>query len=242
MSQPTPSPSAPPLDPAPATGRLPVPILQGCGRWLLGVIGWLLTLTLSVALGLVALAGIAYFGFGFDLATPGQIRQSSADVVALQTQAGVLTTEVALLRTAESEQARQLASANERVGVLEAQATNFAKQATTLAAQHGTTVALAGELRANIAVAATIQAEGQQAQIFVAVVATTQADTAARVTELQRRTDRITRFLERLSDLAVDVAGESAAVPTSTPLATLAPPPADLVPVATPTATLTATP
>ena len=228
MSQPTET---------PATTHLAAAPRQGCGRRLLGFIGWLLTLALSAALGLAALAGIAYFVFGFDLTTPERIRQSSADVVALQGQAGALTTEVAQLRTAEVEHIRQLATANERVDALEAQVTDFTQQAASLAAQGATASALARELNQNIALAATIQAEGRQGQIFVSVVATTQADTTTRVGELQRRTERITRFVQRLGDLAGEVGADSAALPTGTPAAAPATPTATaagLTPTVTP--------
>lgn len=229
MSQPAEPSYTPPPSPSPTTTRLapppPARPRRGCGSQLLGFIGWILTLALSAALGIAALAAIAYFLFGFDLTTPGQIRQSSA-----------LATEVATLSTAAAESARQISSANERVGELEAQVTGFEQQAAALAEQGATAAALSRELSENIALAATIQAEGRQGQILVSVVATTQADTAGRVAELQRRTDRITRFLERLGDLAGDVADDSAPLPIDTPTAATATP-ASLAPSATPTAT-----
>jgi hypothetical protein len=245
MTQPAEPPYTPPPSPSPSTSRPPASPparpRRGCGSQLLGLIGWLVTLALSAALGIAALAAIAYFIFGFDLATPGQIRQASADVAGLQGQADTLATEVAQLRTAEVEGARRLSAAAERVGELEAQVTGFEQQAAALAEQGATASALSRELSENVALAATIQAEGREGRVFLSVVATTQADTSLRVAELQRRTERITRFLERLGDLAGDVADNGAPLPTDTPPVG-ATAPASPAPTATPTARPTVAP
>ncbi|NTU84186.1 MAG: hypothetical protein HGA45_33255, partial [Chloroflexales bacterium] len=165
MTQPA-EPQYTPPSPSPVTSRLPstpppARPRRGCGSQLIGLISWIATLALSAALGIAALAAIAYFIFGFDLATPGQIRQASADVAALQSQADALATEVAQLRTAEADGSRRIASADERVGELEAQVTSFAQQADALAGQAATAEALSRELSENVALAATIQAEGR---------------------------------------------------------------------------------
>ena len=215
------SPPPPPPGPVPATGRLSAPPAapprRGCASRLLGFVGWLLTLALSAALGIAALAAIAYFVFGFTLATPAQIRQSSADVATLQGQARTLSTEVARASTAEAEARRELSSANERLGDLEGRLAGLEQQAAELAGQSATAAALAGELRENVAVAATIQAEGRDSQVLVSVVATVQADNTTRLAELQRRTERISRFLTRLGDLAGDVGAEDTPLPPPTP-------------------------
>src|SRR5690606_3405117 len=127
------------------------PPRRGCGSRLLGFAGWLLTLAFSAALGIAALAAIAYFVFGFTLATPAQIRQASADVVTLQGQARTLSTEVAVARTAEAAASRELSAAGERLGDLEARLAGIEGQAAELAGQSATAVALAGELRENTA-------------------------------------------------------------------------------------------
>lgn len=245
MTQPTEQPPAPGPTPAPATTRLPPQPPQrprrGCGSQIVGFVGWLLTLTLSAALGLAALAAIAYFVFGFTLATPSQIRQASADVTALQGQTEALSTEVALARTAEAESSRALSSADERLGELEARLEGFEQQAAALVGQSATASVLAGELAENVALAATIQAEGRESQVFVSVVATVQADNAARLAELQQRTDRINRFLTRLSDLAGDLDAGSGE-PTATPAAQPTGAPAATPTAATPGPTGTATP
>lgn len=220
MTQPSEPPVTPPASPSPATSRLSgatTPARRGCGSRLLGFVSWLLTLALSAALGIAVLAAIAYFIFGFTLATPRQIQQASADVATLQGQARTLSTEVAVARTAEAGASRELSAAGERLGDLEARLAAIEGQAAELADQSATAVALAGELRENAALAATIQAEGREGQLLVAVVATVQADNTARLSDLQRRTERINRFLTRLGDLAGDVAVEDGPLPTEMP-------------------------
>ncbi|GAB4447488.1 MAG: hypothetical protein OHK0015_51550 [Chloroflexi bacterium OHK40] len=235
MSQsPAPSPT-PPNDPLPTTSRLPSatpPSRRGCARGLLSLIGWLLTLLLSVALAIAALAAIAYFLFGFTLATPAQIRQTSADLAGMQTRVATLEAEATRLRSAESEAGDELAAAQARVEALETRVAGYEQQAGELASQAATAVALSGELEEGLALAATIQAEGQEGQVLVAVVATVQADSAARLADLQRRTDRLDRFLQRLSDLAGDAAAENGAT-----AATPTPTPGPAEPTPTPTAT-----
>lgn len=250
MTQPTDTPPPPPTAPLGGTGRLPSatpppPPRRGCGSQILGFVGWLLTLAFSAALGIAVLAAIAYFVFGFSLATPGQIRQASADVATLQGQARTLSTEVALARTAEAAAARELSAAGERLGELEARVDAIEVEAADLAGQSATAVALSGELSENIALAATIQAEGRDGQLLVAVVATVQADNVARLNDLQRRTERINRFLVRLGDLAGDVAGEDGPLPTELPAAVETPAAATPTPTpvaAAPTPTATRTP
>ncbi len=246
MTQPSEPPYAPPPSPSPATNRLTPPAAsrRGCGSRILGLLGWLLTLALSAALGIAVLAGIAYFLFGFTLATPNQIRQANADVSALQAQVGALETAVALARTGEAEGARELSSANELLGELEGRLAGVEQQAADLAGQSATAASLAQELGENVALAATIQAEGREGQVLVAVVATVQADNAARIADLQQRNERVTRFLDRLSDLAGDVGGAPAPAaspeqPAATPSATPTAAPTAPAPTATPTPTPT---
>lgn len=230
------SPDAPP--PAPVTRRLEPPSppspRPGCFSRLLGLLNWLLTLTLSAALGIAALAAIAYFIFGFTLATPTQIRQTGVELAALQATDQALASEVTQLRTAEAVGARERATATARVGELETQLGELQQQAAGLRSQAATAAALARELDENIALAATIQAEGREAQVLVAVVATVQAENSARLGELQQRTDRIARFLTRLSDLAGDLEPGSTA-PTPTSVVTPTPVAATPTPAVTPT-------
>lgn len=251
MTQP---PAPPTLPPSSATNRLPsapsAPARRGCGSQILSLIGWALTLTLSVALALAAAAAVAYFFFGFTLATPNQIRQASTDLSALQTQVATIESEAARLRSGESESAGTLNDALSRVEELERQVAAYEQQAAALAGQAGTAVALSAELEENIALAATIQAEGREGQVLMAVVATVQTDNAGRLAELQQRTERISRFLQRLGDLAGDAAAfDGTPLPTEAtptvgtpgPSSTQSLPP-EITPASLVTATATATP
>jgi len=246
MTQPSAPPTLPPSGPSPATNRLPpapsAPARRGCGSQMLAFVGWVLTLTLSVALALAAAAAVAYFLFGFTLATPNQIRQTSTDLSALQTQVATVESEAARLRSGESESAGTLNDALSRIDELERQVAAYEQQAVALASQAGTAVALSAELEENIALAATIQAEGREGQVLMAVVATVQTDNAGRLAELQQRTERISRFLQRLGDLAGDAAafdGTPLPETTTTPVGT---PELSATPMAAPEASATALP
>ncbi|MEI7644598.1 MAG: hypothetical protein WCJ55_10000 [Chloroflexales bacterium] len=216
------APAPPP--PAQASTRL-TPPRRSCMSRVMGLIGWIITILFSAGLAIAAAAAILFYAFGFNLGTPGQIRQSSADVVALQGQSESLQTEVALLRTAGVTQAGSVSSARERVDALESKVAAYAQQAADLAGQSATAAALAKDLNANITLAATIQAEAHQGQILAAVVATVQADNTRKIDDLQRRTDRVARFLQRLGDLAGELAQDGTPAPVATPTAAATPTP-----------------
>ena len=218
-----------PSPPAQTTARL-APTRRSCMSRILGFVGWLITILLSAGLAIAAAAAILFYSFGFNLSTPGQIRQASADVAALQSQSQALQTEVALLSTAGATQEGSVSAARERVDELEAKVVTYEQQAADLAGQAITAAALAKDLNANIALAATIQAEARQGQVLAAVVATVQAGNTSQISDLQARTDRITRFLQRLSDLAGNLSQDVTPTPaaptaTATPTAAATPRP-----------------
>lgn len=226
--------AAPPSPPA-------RPSRRGCGSQILSFFGWVLTLALSVALALAAIAAIAFFVFGLTPATPNELRQAGADVAALQTQVATLEAETVRLRSSEAESSESLDDAVARVNELEAQVATYEQEVAELAGQAGTAAALSAALEENIDLAATIQAEGREGQVLVAVVATVQADNSARLDDIQARTERLSRFLQRLSDLAGDAsfdapAAEATAEPESD---TATPTAASLRTTATPTAVRT---
>jgi septal ring factor EnvC (AmiA/AmiB activator) len=213
---PLPRRSTPPTAPTPAP-----PPQRGCAGRMLGLLGWVLTVLFSAALAIAAAAALLYFIFGFTLNTPNQLRQSTVDVAALSQENTTLRSEVAQLQTAIVGQSADGDAVQAQIATLEAQITSFEAQASALANQAATAAALAGDLNENIALAATIQAEGRENQVLVSVIATVQADNTTRLGDLQRRTDRIARFLQRLGDLAEDAALDSdGPLPTPTPLST----------------------
>ncbi|MFV9505539.1 MAG: hypothetical protein AB4911_13370 [Oscillochloridaceae bacterium umkhey_bin13] len=225
MSQPLPPSPTPPS--VPPTGRMAPPEPRpGCGSRLLSGLGWLFTVVFSAALGVAALAVISYFVFGVTPATPGQIRQSSTDIAALQRESLALRAELGLLRTAEAERAGTLDAAATQLSLLETQVAGYSAQTSLLADQAATAAALGRELTQAIDQAATIQAEGRENQVLVQVVATVQADNTSRLNDLQQRADRVSRFLDRLSDLAGDVNnGGPLAPPVPSPTPTVTPEP-----------------
>jgi hypothetical protein len=223
MTQPQePEYTAPP--PSPQTTRI-APSRPGCASRIVGLFGWIVTVLISAALAIAAAAAILFYYFGFNLSTPGQIRQSNLDLAALRATNEALQTEVVLLSTASAEQGSGVGSARERVDDLEAKVTSYERQVATAAA-------LSQDLNDNIALAATIQAEARQGQLLAAVVATVQAGNTSQLSDLQRRTDRIARFLQRLGDMAGDLASQDAITPSPSP--SLAPTPTV---IATPTPT-----
>ncbi|NTV65680.1 MAG: hypothetical protein HGA65_19400 [Oscillochloris sp.] len=241
MSQPPePEYAASPLPAAPQTSRS-TPPRRGCGAQFFSLLGWLITVLLSASLAIAAAAAILFYYFGFNLSTPGEIRQANRDLAALHATSQVFQTEIALLSTTSAEQGSNVGNARERVDDLEAKVTSYEQQAAALAGQSATAAALAQDLSDNITLAATIQADAHQGQQLAAVVATVQAQNASQLDELQRRTDRIARFLQRMSDIANDMASEDAAAVATAQSA--APTAASLsVPTQTPTPTSTPTP
>lgn len=219
-----------PLPPVPPTTQI-VPPRRSCMSRVLGFVGWIITIVLSAGLAIIIAAAILFYSFGFNLSTPSQIRQASADVAALQSQNQALQTEVALLSTTGANQEGSVSSARERVDDLESKVTAYSQQAAELAGQSATAAALANDLTTNIALAATIQADARQGQLLAAVVATVQVGNTSKIDDLQRRTDRIARFLQRLGDLAGELSQEATLTPA-----------ANAAPAATPTAEVTPTP
>ncbi len=232
MTQPQDPEYAPPAPPPPAQSpSQPAPPQHSCISRIMSVARWIITTILSAGLAIIVVAAILFYSFGLNLGTPGQIRQSSADVVALQSQNQVLQTEVALLSATGAAQESSVSSARERVGELETKVAAYDQQTAKLAGHIATAAALANDLHENIALAATIQAEARQGQMLAAVVATVQVGNANTIDDLQRRTDRIARFLQRMGDLAGEISQD--ATPT---------PAANATPIATPTDAATATP
>lgn len=205
-------PQEPEYTPAPSSSQTTriAPPRPGCGSRIVGLVGWIVTVLISAALAIAAAAAILFYYFGFNLGTPSQIRQSNLDLAALRATNAALQTEVVLLSTASAEQGSGVGSARERVDELEAKVSAYEQQAAT-------TLALTQDLNDNIALAATIQAEAREGQLLAAVVATVQAGNTSQLSELERRTDRIARFLQRLGDIAGDLASEEALLPSPSP-------------------------
>lgn len=229
MSEPYEAPESP-AEPPPAPPPVAMPPRQrrSCAARIGAFFSWLLTLVLAVGLALVAGGAVAYWLFGYRADTPARLAEARGELVMLREENSMLQTQVALAQT-------EVAGARTR-------AANNAEQLDELNNDLETMAALATSLRENVAQAATVQAQARDSQAAVAAFATVQAASLNQIDELDRRTERIARFLERLSDIAGDTVLDldgSAAGQTPTVTATVTPtaPPATGTPTATPTAT-----
>ncbi|MGQ9876256.1 MAG: hypothetical protein ACUVSL_13490 [Chloroflexus sp.] len=229
MSQPepnqTPLPQAPPRTAPPTTQS------RSCLSRLIGFIGWLFTLAIAVVLALVAAGGILYWA-GVDLTTPQQIREANAGVQTLQALTTGQAVTIDQLQTAQAQTLSDLNSARERLDEMEIQADTLATAATAQVVQAATAVALGRALQTAVAEVVVLQDRLAEDRTLVAVVATIQVQQNERIREVELRSERLIRFLNRLSDIAGDTAED---VTTPTPIAT---PAVSL----TPTSTVQATP
>lgn len=224
MTQPEPNQN--PLPQVPARAAPPPTQSRSCLSRLIGFIGWLFTIAIAVGLALVVAGGILYW-VGVDLTTPQQIREANAGVQTLQ----ALTTSQAVtidqLQTAQAQTLSDLNGARERIDELEGQADALATAATAQVGQAATAVALGRALQTAVAEAVVLQDQLAEERVLVAVVATVQVQQNERIREVELRSERLIRFLNRLSDIVGDTTED---VTTPTPLAT---------PLASPTPTST---
>lgn len=218
----------------PQTGSSAPKPRRSCAGSLGGFFVWLLTLLLAVALSLAAAAAIAYYGFGYRQDTLAQLGRAGSDLEALRRQNNTLQTQVAQIEVRESSARETLDDVNRQIGEIQQQATALA--------------GLEGNLRESIALAATLQATAREDRTTIAVFATTQAANAVRLADVEQRSERIARFLQRLGDIAGDTAADlnvSGPAATPTPAANATPPPVStptVTPASTTTSALTTTP
>lgn len=223
-----PDPNEPPVAPLPVPSA---PRSRSCAGRIVSFVGWLFTLILAAGLALVAAGGILLL-LGVDLTTPQQIRQASSEVQRLQAAATAQADAIVRLQTAQAQASIDLNNAREQIDELEAQTGQLAAAATAQVSQAATAVALGRALQTAVAEAAMLQDQLREGQVAVAVVATIQAEQNERIRDIERRSERLTRFLDRLSDIAADTVDDvGLPTPTAPPAATSA------LPAATPTAT-----
>jgi hypothetical protein len=226
MSDPM-SPNAQPdvIEPLPEP---PPPAKQkgGCGAFVGRLFAALLVVLLLVPLSVAGGAALAYY-FGFTQRLPVDVQRAQQELATVQAAQVVQQTQLADLTRNQSSSNELLSAAQSEVATL---------QADVQAMQE-----LADELRTGAKTVATLQAQVEAGIITVAVFATAQAERAAQVDELARRTERVNRFIDRLSDItdeaALDLQGMRRPAAPAAP--DDAPAPTD---TATPTATATRTP
>jgi hypothetical protein len=184
----------------------------------------LLILAAGLALG-VGAAWLLTLGYSPEL--PRQLAESRALVATVQGQNAALVAQQGLVQTQVTDLERRASAAREATDELRKE----------LAGLTG----LRNQMIANQAENATVVAEARTSRDAVALFATAEAGRAGQLDELQRRSERLERFVQRLSDISSDAAVDlQRATPTpGQRAATSVPDPTEALP---PTATVRPTP
>jgi hypothetical protein len=225
---------AEPSAPAPVPPTITPQRRGGGARGCLGdSLRGLLIVLLSVALSVAAAGAVAYGYFGYTPEAPGRIQVLQTEVVAAQLELQAQGQRAAVLQTAVADVSAREGASREAMQELEAQVADLQ--------------ALGQQMQENNALAATVQSEARDSRTAVALFSTAQAARAAQLDELQRRAERISRFLARLGDISSDAAtdlepqGTALSLPTiepatAEPTSTLATPTSTAAPTDAPTA------
>lgn len=200
--------SLPLHDGPPLPQSLPQPRRKGCYPRLERLVMRLLLLFFVVCMSLIGLGSLTFWLYGEQLLT------FPRDWERLHQQNETLQIEVATLQA--------------RTETLETSEHQIQDELQALAAELNGMSQLHTTLREQVVQVATIQAEANRERLAVAVMATAQTDREqqlaridANLHELQSRTDRITRFIQRLNDISSDTSFDLDATPLPfTPTAT----------------------
>jgi hypothetical protein len=220
--------SLPPSLPAAAT---PVRGRGGClGRFFSAVLVVVITTFLALVAGASAL-----IWFGYTPDTPRQLGAAQAQFATIQAQSAALQAQNSVLQTEVAAQAQRYGTDHETLGEISNQLANIADLRN----------ALREERQQSASQNATLVAEARDSRNAVAIFATVEAGRAVLLAELDRRSARVERFLQRLSDISSDTALDLGATPApvlptfppaQTTLSELSPTPTQ-VPTSVPTAT-----
>lgn len=236
--------SPPPTQPGQSVGRRSLSCL---GR----LISALLVIILTTAVALAAGGALASY-FGYAPTTPGAVQGAQQQVATLEAENSTLRDQAIEMQTQLAQLSRQSGSDREELDALKEQVNSFAPLGD----------AVATRLTADARERATLVTEIRASRDAVFAFATAEAGRAGVITELERRSARIERFLQRLSDISEDTvldlggatptpAALSPTPPASTALPTVVvpsptPSPAPVTPEATgavpPSATVAASP
>lgn len=200
-----------------------------------GFVGRLLAALLVIVITTIVALVAGALAYIYVLPAPQQIGQlqarfatSEAQNLALQVQNSVMQTQVAALLQRTGDDREQLSELRIQVEELTALRQQWRNQLTASLDQN-----------------ATLVADARASRDSVMLFATAEASRAALLSELERRSARVERFLQRLSDIssdaALDLGGGSAAGPTATP-APAETPTLTFTPSLAPTETATPTP
>ncbi|MEP7188142.1 MAG: hypothetical protein ABI901_02995 [Roseiflexaceae bacterium] len=219
------APAIPPAAAAPTRGRF------GClGRFFSA----LLVIVITTFLALVAGAS-ALLWFGYTPDTPRQLGAAQAQLATVQAQGDTLHAQNSVLQTEIAAQAQGYGTDHETLGEIGNQLANIADLRN----------ALRDERQQSASQNATLVAEARDSRNAVAIFATIESDRAVLLADLDRRSARVERFLQRLSDIssdtALDLAATQAPVPPTSPpaqttISELSPTPTQ-VPTSAPTVT-----
>ncbi len=180
MSESAEQPSA--LPPAPAPRR------SGCvGRMISALLVIVITTLIALAAGA---AGLLALGFAPD--TPLQLADARARLATAEAQNVELRAQSSLMQTQVADLSRRADANREALGELQQ--------------QKAALDSLRGDLEEAARQNATVVAEARTSRDAVALFATAEAARVALLDDLKRRSDRIERFLQRLSDISDDAA------------------------------------
>ncbi len=201
----------------------------------------LLIITITTGLALVVVA-VAAWNLGFSPATPAQLGELRAQFGTAEAQNAALRLQNSVMQTQVSELSRRGADDRETLSELRGQLDDLNDLRQEIGSQ----------IDASASQNATLVAEARSSRDAVALFATAEADRVTLLRDLEIRSERIERFLLRLSDIAGDAALDLGAVtpaPEIVPLAPSTPTPITLptalpteTPLPTPTETPIATP
>ena len=161
----------------------------------------LLVILITTSLAVAAVVG-AYFWLGFSIDTPAEIAQSQIIIATLQAENSVLQTQNNVMQT-------QIVDLDENETADQGTLDELEQQLVELSDMRNQ---LAEGQEEN----ATALAEIQETRDDLVLMATTEADRDVLLDELTRRSARIERFLQRLSDLSGDTAADLSADSTAT--------------------------
>ncbi|HWQ12825.1 MAG TPA: hypothetical protein VNL77_08495 [Roseiflexaceae bacterium] len=209
------APSAPP-PPAPAPARR--------GGFFGRLFAALLVVLITTFLALVAgAAGLLYLGY--TVRTPTEAAEAQRRVATVEAAQAGMETRVAELERRFGDQAETLGELRAEVEALADVRADLEQQLETGARQN-----------------ATMVAEARMSRDEVLSFATAEAGRAALLQELERRSARVERFLQRLSDIAEDAALDLGATAPAVLTATPPPTPTGIPPTPPPTPTETLVP
>jgi len=199
--------------------------VRGCvGRFVSAILVIVITTFLTL---LAATSALIVFGYTPD--TPRQLGAAQAQIATVQAQSNALQAQNSALQTEVAAQSQHYGTDHEALGEINNQLANIADLRNTLRE----------EREQSASQNATLVAEARDSRNAVAIFATVEAGRAALLAELDRRSARVERFLQRLSDISSDTALDLGATPA--PVLPTFPPAQTTISELTPTPTQAST-